>query len=73
MSTSLRIAKADLMIHGSAVLLGVMIVLANAQGLVDKPATKYPADSYMEKILSRMDGASAQLSRWERLDVAQSQ
>ena len=73
MNTTMKIAKADLIIHGSAVMLGVMIVLVNAQGLLDKPVTNDSVDHYMEKILSRMDSTGAQLSRWERLDVAQSQ
>ena len=64
---NVQVSKPDMIIYGMAVLLGLGIVVANN---VEKPAYQKTAmDTYMEKMLSRMDTVGVKLAEWQAQDT----
>jgi hypothetical protein len=68
-STTTPFLKVDFILYGLNMVLGLGIVLANDLPAPERTASL--ADSYLEKVLSRMDTVSMQLAHWESLDINQ--
>lgn len=67
-SQTLNSQQKDLIIYAMAILLAGAITLVNYQ---EKPQRQVEMDQAVEKLLTRMDSASAMLANWGRIDINQ--
>lgn len=64
-------SKTDVTLYAIGALLGVAIVISNYYAGAMETRNSNPVDRYLERIISRMDAVSGQLSTWGAIDIRQ--